>query len=107
MSTTLVPFPAAEPAAAASWQRHAAPRGAVVVGGDYTALGVVRSLGRRGIDTWVVPNDGHLVAIISRYARRCRPLPRGDEAGQVRHLLDLCAEHDLQGCVLFPTYDGV
>src|SRR5919109_2550401 len=44
--------------------------GALVIGGDYRALGVVRSLGRRGIPVWVVTNE-HRVATASRYALRC------------------------------------
>ena len=45
--------------------------GALVIDGDYGALGVVRSLGRRGIRVWVVRSqDDHRLSALSRYCRR-------------------------------------
>jgi len=32
--------------------------GALVTGADYRGLGIVRSLGRRGIPVWVMKQDG-------------------------------------------------
>src|SRR5262249_35471538 len=66
------------------------PRGAVVIGGDYRGLGVVRSLGRHGIPVWVL-TDEHTIAASSRYARRRLPFPAGDVARQCDFLLDLAA----------------
>ncbi len=43
--------------------------GAIVVGGDYQGLGIVRSLGRRGIDVLVL-DDERSIGRRSRYARR-------------------------------------
>jgi len=43
--------------------------GALVLGANYRALGVVRSLGRRGIPVRVVKNDHARIALLSRYAR--------------------------------------
>src|SRR5437773_7841458 len=40
----------------------AATAGALIMGADYRGLGVVRSLGRRGIPVWVIKQGGHLVA---------------------------------------------
>src|SRR5439155_12687017 len=77
--------------------------GAIVIGGDYRGLGVVRSLGRRGIPVWVL-TDEHLIAGTSRYARRRLAWPAGDESSQVDYLLDL-ADHGLDGWMLFPTGD--
>jgi D-aspartate ligase len=79
--------------------------GAVVMGADYRALGVVRSLGRRGIPVWVIKQGGHLVAATSRYVRRAVPWPEGDDREKVDFLLDLCARHHLGGWMLFPTDD--
>ena len=42
--------------------------GALIVGGDYRGLGIVRSLGRRGIPVWVVKHDD-VLAGFSRFAR--------------------------------------
>ena len=50
------------------------PGGALVIGGDYRALGAVRSLGRRKIPVCVL-TDEHLLAGLSRYARRHLPWP--------------------------------
>jgi D-aspartate ligase len=79
--------------------------GALVMGADYRALGVVRSLGRRGIPLWVVNQGGHLVAAASRYVRRRLPWPAGDDRKKVDYLLALCATHDLNGWLLVPTDD--
>ncbi len=49
--------------------------GALVIGGDYRGLGVVRSLGRHGIPVWVL-KDEHGLAASSRYARRSFELAR-------------------------------
>jgi D-aspartate ligase len=79
--------------------------GALVMGADYRALGVVRSLGRRGIPVWVINQGGHLVAATSRYVRRRLPWPAGDDRGKVDFLLALCATHQLNGWMLIPTDD--
>ncbi len=85
--------------------RGAAERpGALVIGGDYRGLGIVRSLGRHGIPVWVL-TDEHFIAAMSRYAARHLPWPARSEADQLQHLLRLCAEHRLAGWMLFPTGD--
>jgi D-aspartate ligase len=79
--------------------------GALVMGTDYRGLGVVRSLGRRGIPVWVIKQGGHLVAATSRYVHRSVCWPTGDEVRQIDFLLDLGARHMLNGWMLFPTDD--
>ncbi len=79
--------------------------GAVVMGADYRALGVVRSLGRRGIPVWVVKQGGHLIATASRYTPRTVPWPDGGDQGKIEFLLDLGAKHNLDGWLLIPTDD--
>src|SRR5437660_12190592 len=79
--------------------------GAVVMGGDYRGLGVVRSLGRRGIPVWVLHEDGQLLATLSRYARRRLPWRPGADAERVGFLLDLASEHNLERSRLIPTGD--
>jgi len=78
--------------------------GAIVIGGDYRALGVVRSLGRRGIPVWVATNE-HLVATCSRYTKRRLHWPRGREK-QLEFLLALCKQRDLDGWALIPSDDA-
>src|SRR5437762_9482536 len=79
--------------------------GALIMGADYRALGVVRSLGRRGISVWLIKQGGHLVAATSRYVTRRVPWPEGEDARRVDFLLDLSVKNSLQGWVLIPTDD--
>jgi D-aspartate ligase len=74
--------------------------GALVIGADYRALGVVRSLGRRGVPAWVLRHGDDRLAGFSRFAQRTLPLVEG--AG---FLLGLCREHRLDGWTLFPSSD--
>jgi D-aspartate ligase len=79
--------------------------GAVVLGGDYQGLGIVRSLGRHGIPTCVV-DDEHSIARASRYTGCwARVDDLGDEERLVDDLLRLGAERGLDGWVLYPTRD--
>lgn len=78
--------------------------GAIVIGSDYIALGVVRSLGRQGIPVWVLRDSMHAEAAVSRYARRCLPWP-ADPAARLALLLKLPIEHGLRNWALFPTDD--
>ncbi len=79
--------------------------GAVVMGGDYRGLGVVRSLGRRGIPVWVLYEGGQLLATTSRYTRRSLPWLGEDDATRVGFLSDLVSTYGLEGWVLLPTGD--
>ena len=81
------------------------PAGAIVMGGDYRGLGVVRSLGRHGIPVWVLHEGGQLLATLSRFTRRSVPWPHGDEAERVGFLVDLASRNGLEGWALFPTGD--
>src|SRR2546428_6996282 len=83
----------------------ATPVGAVVMGGDYRGLGIVRSLGRRGIAVWVLQEDGQLLATLSRYAQLSLPWRRGDDAERVGFLVDLASKNRLERWVLIPTGD--
>jgi D-aspartate ligase len=76
--------------------------GALVIGGDYRGLGIVRSLGRHDIPVWVV-EYGDKLAGFSRYARRRLEWPGGTETEQLDYLLRLADIHRIDGWVLFPT----
>ena len=79
--------------------------GAIVVGGDYQGLGIVRSLGRRGVPTCVI-DDERSIARFSRYATHavaCEDLL--DERRAVAAVLDAGSRLGLDGWVLFPTRD--
>jgi len=78
--------------------------GALVLGGDYRGLGIVRSLGRRGIPVWVISGD-HRMADYSRYTRKKISWKHIDPGQRAQFLLDLAEEHYLDGWVVFPTSD--
>ena len=78
--------------------------GALVVGGDYRALGIVRSLGRHGVPVWVLRAE-HSLAAMSRYSKRSLPWPQTAEEEQVAYLAGLSRDHGLQDWALFPTGD--
>ena len=79
--------------------------GGVVLGGDFQGLGIVRSLGRRGVPVCVL-DDELSSSRFSRYATyHERVSTLSDEVETVELLLDAAARLDLQGWVLFPTRD--
>ena len=76
--------------------------GAIVLGGNFIGLGVVRSLGARGIPVWIVdPKRSNAVARFSRYAQRFL-----EPTADVHHFLIREGQrHRLDGWVLFPADD--
>src|SRR3989442_12798221 len=81
------------------------PIGAVVVGGDYQGLGIVRSLGRRRVPVCVI-DDEHSIARFSRYTTHAVAVESlRDERKTVDILLDIGRRLDLKGWVLYPTRD--
>lgn len=83
----------------------APPFGAVVVGGDYQGLGIVRSLGRRNVPVCVI-DDERSIAAFSRYATHSVFVKSmRDEKTAVKTLLDIGQRLNLQGWVLYPTRD--
>jgi D-aspartate ligase len=77
--------------------------GAVVLGGDYQGLGIVRSLGRQGVPVCVI-DDERSIARYSRYTAFTERVPSLlDPKDTVRALLDLARARGLQGWVLYPT----
>src|SRR5208282_699715 len=79
--------------------------GAVVIGGDYQGLGIVRSLGRRGIPICIV-DDEHSISPYSRYATYAIRVPDlRNESNVVETLLNLARQLGLEGWILFPTRD--
>jgi D-aspartate ligase len=79
--------------------------GAVVLGGDYQGLGIVRSLGRRGIAVCVL-DDEYSIGRLSRYAGGgMRVETLGDSEEAARGLLGAGERLGLDGWVLYPTRD--
>ncbi len=81
------------------------PMGAVVIGGDYQGLGIVRSLGRHHIPVCVI-DDEKSIARFSRYTTHAVSVPSLREEKQtVDALLAIGRRLGLGGWVLYPTRD--
>lgn len=79
--------------------------GAIVIGGEHPGLGILRSLGRRGIPVCVI-DDQHSVSQFSRYATRVvRVKDLRDEDRTVDSVLEVGERYGLKGWVLYPTRD--
>lgn len=79
--------------------------GAVVMGGDYQGLGVIRSLGRQGIPVYLL-DSGACIGTASKFTTkffRC-PSPE-DENLLLEFLLSLAEEEKLNNWVVYPTDD--
>jgi len=77
--------------------------GAVVLASSYTALAVVRSLGRQGIPVWIL-DDKRSPTRFSRYVLRRFDLPV-EEENQAKLLLSIAEDNNLLGWSLFPDGD--
>lgn len=81
------------------------PVGAVVVGGDYQGLGIVRSLGVLGIPVCVI-DDEHSISRFSRHTTRSITVADlRNETRTVETILEIGRRLDLKGWVLYPTRD--
>jgi predicted ATP-grasp superfamily ATP-dependent carboligase len=79
-------------------------RGAVVIGGDCGAVGVVRSLGRAGIPTVFLSGKNPLAGY-SRYTTHRLSWPGAEHADALGWLKDLAVRDGLEGWTLFPCGD--
>lgn len=79
--------------------------GAIVIGRDYGALGLIRSLGRHDIPVWHLEESAS-TATTSRFVDRRFPWPADAlEEHQLGYLLDLHRDYGLAGWTIFPTSD--
>lgn len=79
--------------------------GAVVMGGDYQGLGIVRSLGRHKVPVCVI-DDERSIARFSKYTTHALKADSlRDETRTVEQVLEIGRRLDLRGWVLFPTRD--
>lgn len=62
-------------------------------------------MGRQGIPVWVVKQDGHVLAGLSRYAERTLAWPEGDDTLKIGYLEELATKHSAERFVLMPTDD--
>jgi D-aspartate ligase len=81
------------------------PIGAVVIGGDYQGLGIVRSLGRQSVPVCVI-DDETSIARYSRYTTHAVAVKSlRDERQAADTVLDIGRRLDLEGWVVYPTRD--
>jgi D-aspartate ligase len=81
------------------------PGGALVLGANYPALGVARSLGRRGVPVDLVTGPADpTMASVSRYSRETHRWPSADEAERVEFLRGL-GSNGRAGWALIPADD--
>ncbi len=78
--------------------------GAVVISSSYTALAIVRSLGRNGIAVWIL-DDKNTPTGLSRYVKKSFPLNVENETEQVELLIEIAQKYNLHGWALFPDGD--
>jgi D-aspartate ligase len=77
--------------------------GAVVIGGDYQGLGIVRSLGRHRVPVCVV-DDEYSISRFSRYSKSFEGVADlRDQRKAVDSLLEIGKRLGLEGWVLYPT----
>jgi predicted ATP-grasp superfamily ATP-dependent carboligase len=100
-----MPTAVEQPTFTDSWLGRYQSRGALVMGADYRGLGIVRSLGRRGVPVWVVRQAGQELATLSRYAQKIVTCEVTSERNRLAFFLELPQKHDLHGWMLFPTDD--
>jgi D-aspartate ligase len=88
-------------------RRVPAGPGAIVLGGDYQGLGIVRSLGRHRIPS-VIVDDERSIAGASRFAAAAVRVPSLRDDDDVLRALTLArTRHGLHGWVVFPTRDEI
>jgi len=81
--------------------------GAVVLGGDFQGLGIVRSLGRHGISVCVI-DDECSISRFSHYATHAVRVPDlRDETRAVEAVLETGHRLGLEGWILYPTRDEI
>lgn len=79
--------------------------GAIIVGGDFHGLGIIRSLGRHGVPLCVV-DDEYSIGRFSKYTTFTARAPNlRSERETVDFLIEMGHRMKLKGWVLFPTRD--
>lgn len=79
--------------------------GALILGGDKHALGIARSLGRRGIEVRVVHEPMTVLGLTSRHVAGSYRWAAGEEPARVAFLCQLAGEEGLSGWTVYPTED--
>ena len=79
--------------------------GAVITGGDFQGLGVVRTLGRKGIPVFLLDSD-HCIGRYSRFTKKFVRSPHPAEPEPyLDFLIDMAKRENIEGWVIFPNSD--
>jgi len=79
--------------------------GAVITGGDFQALGVLRTLARKDIPVILVDNE-HCISRYSRFRKKLfKSPPPSEEESYVDFLINLAKKEKIHGWVVFPNSD--
>ncbi len=77
--------------------------GAIVIGGDYQGLGIIRSLGKKGIPVYLL-DTGLCIGKVSKFTSKFFAY---EEATLIEFLLALAEQENLSNWVIYPTTDEV
>jgi D-aspartate ligase len=81
------------------------PVGAIILGGDFQALGVLRSLAKHNVPVYLL-DEGLCISRFSRYIRKFMKCPdTGKKDLLLEFLLDLAQKEDLKGWIIYPNDD--
>ncbi|MFX0202491.1 MAG: ATP-grasp domain-containing protein [Candidatus Hodarchaeota archaeon] len=81
--------------------------GAVITGGDFQGLGVLRTLAKKGIPVILLDSD-HCISRYSRFDKKFIRSPRSShKEDYLNFLIDLAKKEKIHGWVIFPNDDGV
>ncbi|NIO21785.1 MAG: ATP-grasp domain-containing protein [Candidatus Aenigmarchaeota archaeon] len=79
--------------------------GAIITGGDFQGLGVLRTLAKKGIPIIVLDSD-HCISRYSRFKKKFFKSPHPSEnQSYLKFLVDLAREQRINGWVVFPNSD--
>ena len=79
--------------------------GVVITGGDFQALGAIRTLGRKGIPVTVLDKD-LCISKYSKFVKKCIKAPSlSDENTYKDFLIHIAEKENIKGSVLFPNSD--
>lgn len=82
-------------------------KGAVITGGDFQGLGVIRSLGRKGIPVHVIDHELS-IGRFSRYTQKFSYAPHPAQEDEFLHfLIEYAKKHELNKWVLYANNDLV
>jgi predicted ATP-grasp superfamily ATP-dependent carboligase len=81
--------------------------GAVVLGGHAQGLGIIRSLGRKGVTVYLIDETAANISRFSKYCRRFFLVPKmKQEQPLLNFLIALSKNEGIEGWVVFPTHDA-